>query len=420
MVSVQDAIVVQDPSDGGITNVRIQPLFLSGSYRFLTAEVIANYLVGQAVQRYDKFELVSVRETTDRSMIELVGSFTERNVRKTGVYTVFVRSPYAVLTSYETAENYFSQREDLLRAIASSFTPVTPPDMTSSTVSSVKGSTLGLLRDTQQSGKVHIRIPESWSVQVFPGCVGLLAFEADNSRGIIFLNRIHSDLQTGLPPGVTPETYLTTYMPQDFTTISNIRFLQYEDIDVSFLSGGNPSAVRAMRCSFENNGVPSIGSFTIGTRQIGGYYTTVDYLWGIYSTSDQFMADAPTLIEIITSIDYSEATLEQCRAVLSASWGGSSRGGGSTAEDLREQRLNDWYAKQEKEDIFLEKYSDYILDRDRVFNPETNEVYHVDQNFYQYYDTHREEFKQQNMITLTEDQYRTYVPLDGTLHVEPD
>ena len=278
MVSVQDAIVVQDPSDGGITNVRIQPLFLSGSYRFLTAEVIANYLVGQAVQRYDKFELVSVRETTDRSMIELVGSFTERNVRKTGVYTVFVRSPYAVLTSYETAENYFSQREDLLRAIASSFTPVTPPDMTSSTVSSVKGSTLGLLRDTQQSGKVHIRIPESWSVQVFPGCVGLLAFEADNSRGIIFLNRIHSDLQTGLPPGVTPETYLTTYMPQDFTTISNIRFLQYEDIDVSFLSGGNPSAVRAMRCSFENNGVPSIGSFTIGTRQIGGYYTTVDYL----------------------------------------------------------------------------------------------------------------------------------------------
>lgn len=166
---------------------------------------------------------------------------------------------------------------------------------------------------------MQIRIPDSWSVQVFPGCVGLMASEADNSRGVVFLNGIHSDLQTGLPPGVTPEDYLTLYMPQDFTTISDMRFLQYEVIDVSFLSAGDPNAVKAMRCSFANQGVPSIGSFTIGTRQIGGYYTTVDYLWGVYSTADQFEIDAPVLVEIITSIDYSEASLAQCRAVLSAS-----------------------------------------------------------------------------------------------------
>lgn len=82
--------------------------------------------------------------------------------------------------------------------------------------------------------------------------------------------------------------------------------------------------------------------------------------------------------------------------------------------------MNDWYTKQEREDIFLEKFSDYTLNRDRVFNPETNEVYHVDQNFYQYYDTHREEDRQQNMVPLTEAQFRTHVPLDGTLHVEPN
>jgi hypothetical protein len=419
-VSVQDAIVVQDPADGGVTQVWIQPLFLSGSYRSLTAGAIANYLVGEAVRYYERFELVSARETTDRSIIEIVASFTEGGVRKTGVYTVFVQSPYALLTSYETAEDRFSQQEDLLRAIASSFTPITPPNLGSSAASLTGGSTLGPLRDTLQSGKVRMRIPDSWSVQVFPGCAGLIAFEADNSRGVIFLNQIHSDLQTGLPPGVTPESYLTDYMPQDFTTISNMRFLQYENVDVSFLAGGSSNAVRAMRCSFTNQGIPSIGSFTIGTRQIGGYYTTVDYLWGFYSTSDQFMADAPVLLEIFTSIDYSQSSLEQCRAVLSASWGGSTTGGGSTAEELREQRLNDWYAKQDQEDVFLEKYSDYILSQDRVYNPETDEVYHVDQNFYQYYDTHREEFKQQNMITLTDDQFRTHVPLDGTLHIEPN
>ncbi|MDH7594147.1 MAG: hypothetical protein QHG99_07345 [Methanomicrobiales archaeon] len=146
----------------------------------------------------------------------------------------------------------------------------------------------------------------------------------------------------------------------------------------------------------------------------------MDYLWGIYSKADQIEADAPVLMEIFYSVDYSEATLQQCRAVLSASWGGSTRGGGSTADEIREQRLNDWYAKQEREDIFMEKFSDYVLNRDRVFNPETNEVYHVDQNFYQYYNTHREEFKQQNLVPLTEEQFRTHVPLDGALHIQPN
>ncbi|MDH7594148.1 MAG: hypothetical protein QHG99_07350 [Methanomicrobiales archaeon] len=261
----RDAIVVQDPADRGVTNVRIQPLFLSGIYRHITAEEIANYLLGQAVAYYRDFDLVSARETTDGSMIEIVASFSEGDVKKKGVYTVFVRSPYALLTSYETSADRFSQREDLLRAIVSSFTPMTPADMTSGTTASGR-STLGPLRDTVQAGKVHIRIPSSWSVQVFPGCTGLIASEADNTRGVIFLHAIHSDLQTGLPPGVTPELYLTTYLPRDFTTVTYMQFLHYENVDVSFLSGGDPSAVKAMRCSFENQGIPSIGSFTIGTR----------------------------------------------------------------------------------------------------------------------------------------------------------
>lgn len=417
-ISVQDAIVVMDPSDGGVTNVRMQPLFLSGSYRFLTAGEIANYLVGQAVKYYDSFDVETVRQTTDGSMIEIMASFREGGVRKTVVYTVFVHSPYALLTSYETTSDRFSQREDLLRAIVSSFTPRIPQEMGSTP--HYQGSSIGPLRDTQQAGKVRIRIPDGWNVQVFPGCAGLVASGPDNTRGVVFLNGIHSDLQTGLPPGVTPEGYLTSYLPQDFTTVSDIKFLQYEDIDVSFLVTGDPDAVKAMRFTFSNQGIPSMGSFTIGTRQIGGYYTTVDYLWGIYCPANEFDTDAPALVEIITSIDYSDATLEQCRAVLSASWGGSTRGGGSTADNLREQRLDEWYAKQEREDIFLEKYSDYILNRDRVYNPETNEVYHVDQNFYQYYDSHRGEYRQQNLVTLTNEQFRTLVPLDGTLHIEPN
>jgi hypothetical protein len=68
----------------------------------------------------------------------------------------------------------------------------------------------------------------------------------------------------------------------------------------------------------------------------------------------------------------------------------------------------------------MEEYSDYILNRDRVYNPETDEVYHVSQNFYQYYDIHREQYKQQQMVQLTNQQFRTHVPLDGGLHIDPN
>jgi hypothetical protein len=175
-----------------------------------------------------------------------------------------------------------------------------------------------------------------------------------------------------------------------------------------------------MKISFDSQGMPAIGGFTVGTRSIGGYYSTVDFFWGAYAPADQADLDAPILGEIFNSIDYSQSSLEQCRAVQRSSWGiGSGNSGGSGASTSREDQLKDWYDKQDREDIFMEKYTDHILNQDRVYNPETEEVYHVDQNFYQYYDTHRADYKQQNMVLLTDPQYTSHVPLDGNLHIEP-
>jgi hypothetical protein len=424
-ITVGDDIVVHDPADRGITNVKIHPLILSGDYRWLTAEDIANYLVGGAIQEYEAFELESVRETADYSMVELVASFSDDGVDKKGVYTVFVESPYAMYTSYETSEENFAEMEGLLREIASSYEQNTPPDTSVESAPAQPTSTMGPLKETMLEGKVRMRIPDGWTVTVLPGCAGLIAQDTTNpARGVIFLNFLHSDTYD-LPPGVTPEDYLTDYMPQDFNTVSDVQLLHYEDADVSFLATVASSEVKAMRASFKNQGIPAIGSFTIGTRQIAGYYTVVDYFWAVYAPADQFEVDAPILLEIFNSIDYSESILGECRRALEMSWGGSGRSGGSgtsgtTGDELREQRLKDWYEQQENEDIFMEEYSDYILNRDRVYNPETDEVYHVSQNFYQYYDIHREQYKQQQMVQLTNQQFRTHVPLDGGLHIDPN
>lgn len=98
-----------------------------------------------------------------------------------------------------------------------------------------------------------------------------------------------------------------------------------------------------MRASFKNQGIPALGSFTIGTRQLGGYYTAVAYVWAIYAPADQFEVDAPVLLEIFNSIDYSESFLGECRKALEMPWGGSRGPGasGGSGEDIREQRLKD-------------------------------------------------------------------------------
>ena len=421
VVTVGDEIEVREPASNG-ARVLLRPLFLSGTYRAANAGTVANYLVGQEVKRTAGFTVSSARQARDGSMLELVAAYDRSGVPMTGVYTIFIKSPYGMYSAYEAPRSTFARDEPVMRAVAASFTQL-PAQGTGSATATPVQSSIGPLRQTQQSGGVSMKVPDGWNVQVMPYCSGLIAADPLNSRGVVFLNSLHKEPGTTLPPGVTPEEYLTGYFSRDFTTVSDVRILSYEDADLSALSSGTAS-VKAMRIAFSNSGTPTTGSFTVGTSQVsGGYFTAVEYLWGIYAPTTDWERDAPVLLESFISIDYSQATLAGCRSLLAASWGAGSRSGGSGSSggsDSREQQLKEWYAKQEGEDIFLEKFSDYTLNRDRVYNPETNEVYHVDQNFYQYYDTHREQFRQQDLQPLADTQFRSLVPLDGSLHIQPN
>lgn len=420
-VTVGDDVQVKAPAPDA-ARVVFRPLFLSGSYREATAPAIANYLVGRDAQQVSGFVITSVREATDGSMLEIVASYDRSATPMTGVYTIFVDSPYAMFTGYEASRATFSNNEPLLRSIAASFDILQPASSGRATPTPL-ASGLGPLHEAQLNGGVTMRIPAGWSPQVFPYCAGLIAADPQNARGVIFLNGLHKDPGTTLPPGVSPEDYLTIYLPQDFSTVSDVRILSHEDTDISALNTGSVTA-KAMRVSFSNSGTPTTGSFMVGTSQVGGeYFTAVEYLWGIYAPTTSWEADAPVLLESFFSIDYSQATIAGCKNILAASWGAGSRSGGSggsSGSDARDQQLKDWYAKQENEDIFMEKFTDYTLNRDRVYNPETDQVYTVDQNFYQYYDTHREQYRQQNMEQLTDTQFRSHVALDGNLHIEPN
>ena len=421
-LSVSDSIVASDTSDGGITRVRIQPVHLSGKYRSMTAGDIANYLIGKDKQGYSQFTVDDVRASQDGKVLVVTSSFLKNGISMRGVYTIFVNTPYAILSSYETRKELFSGKEGLLRAIIESYRQENPPAPLSTTQVSWQ-STIGPLQPTVQTEGIHILLPKGWNTLVLPGCSGLVAVDpVTGPRGVVFLNGLHQSIQP-LPPGVTPEQYLTTYMPEDFSvggkTVSDVRILTYENLDVSALNQGNINA-KPMRISFNSNGVPCTGSFTVATYQTG-VSTAVASMWGIFSTSDRFTADAPELLKIFYSIDYSSSTLHACMGNLNTAWEGAHKVGDTltrNADQMREENLKLYEGKQEHNDEFMEKFTDTILDRDRVYNPDTGEVYEVDPNFYTYYDINRDQFKYQDMRELQPGEWLKYSPLNGALHIQ--
>ena len=173
-------------------------------------------------------------------------------------------------------------------------------------------ATIGMCsgQDDCPTGELYYTIlaPEGWNI-VGLGCCGIYASDSENpARGIVVLNHLHQGIYM-LPPYTTPETYVESYMPQDFSLGSNqvtdMKFLFYEDdqdIANAFASYSGLSSGKSMRCSFAVNGIPAEGSFTAVTRELMGYGTTVDFLAGIYAPSDQFDMDVSNLIDVIKSI----------------------------------------------------------------------------------------------------------------------
>lgn len=154
-----------------------------------------------------------------------------------------------------------------------------------------------------------VSVPEGWDITGV-GCNGLTAADSANpARGIVALNHLHQGFDI-LPSYTTPESYVEYYMPQDFslgeTRVSEMKIIDYEaeeQLSNAYVSWAGPtSSAKSMRCSFLVNGIPAEGSIMVATRELFGYGTTIDLLYGIFAPAEEFQMEAPMLLESIDSI----------------------------------------------------------------------------------------------------------------------
>ncbi|HON36916.1 MAG TPA: hypothetical protein PLY52_11495 [Methanothrix sp.] len=154
-----------------------------------------------------------------------------------------------------------------------------------------------------------LSVPDGWEITGL-GCNGITAVDKSNpARGIVALNHLHQGFDI-LPPYTTPEAYVEYYMPQDFslgeTRVSEMKIIKYEAdqrLSNAYVSWAGPtSSARSMRCSFQVNGIPAEGSFMVATRELFGYGTTIELLYGIFAPAAEFEKEAPMLLGSIDSI----------------------------------------------------------------------------------------------------------------------
>ncbi len=77
--------------------------------------------------------------------------------------------------------------------------------------------------------------------------------------------------------------------------------------------------------------------------------------------------------------------------------------------------MDGWQNRNRSDDIVSEKRSDAILGRERLYNPETGDVYEFENGFYDKYNINRDRYEMNNLTPLPNDNYDLWMkaPLDG-------
>jgi hypothetical protein len=157
--------------------------------------------------------------------------------------------------------------------------------------------------------------------------------------------------------------------------------------------------------------IPSMGSPSSGIAYAFGFS-------GITASQEKFLAMEPALAQSLASITLNDAYVSQCLQQQQQQ-AQASRRLSETLSETSDIITDSWEARQKSDDIISEKRSDAMLGRERVYDPDTGDVYYVDNGFYESYDTSREKFQMDRLQPLPADDYALWnaPAFDGSQHI---
>ena len=227
-----------------------------------------------------------------------------------------------------------------------------------------------------------------------------------------FLSQFHLIVQTEVAQ---------SFMPQA-PNLENLQIISTTSLS-SFIAGGKTELVRAI---FVQDGKVAEGLFLVtvvpfmpSTGGPGGGTAYGLQLIGITSPKREFRHLEKTLITSVQSFTVTQSYADNCMRQQSETYAGILKAG-KTLSETSDIIMEGWENRNKVHDIIAEKRSDAILGNERLYDPETGEVYEFKSGFYEEYEINRERYEMNNLNLLPDEDWNlwTRAPLDGYRYVK--
>jgi len=161
---------------------------------------------------------------------------------------------------------------------------------------------------------------------------------------------------------------------------------------------GGDGSTELIRALFTRDGKLGEGLFLVTVVPVlpytGGPGAGIGYgfmFMGITASKDEFPNIEKILIKSLESFTISEDYVANCMRQQQATYEGILRAG-KTLSEASDIILEGWQNRNRSDDILSEKRSDAILGRERLYNPETGDVYEFENGFYDKYNIDRNKY----------------------------
>lgn len=434
-------------------SIIIWPIYLGGKNANASAVGLSSYAAGQVVRQLPGFAVASVKKSADNNIVEITGNYTSAGIPRTVVMTSMVKGGSGLFVTYDIPSAEFTARESTVREVISTFTLTgagaggKPQATTEIPLHEVRPQVYQSPYYPQFPGGMTLKIPQSWvAYQMQADTCSInwwasdsnelmtqasvlsqfLVFRSENQKNdqvaywqlygasgqqwvTIFQNMpVNGNVEpasflTEVLPEIGKSTYLSGYYP-NLAGISDVRITATNPLDnqtAAFFRSALNADAGNYEFTFTKSGVPMRGSAIVWAADFPGTPWWNAGIYTVFAPESSYVAQEPVLVRIFSS---QAVTPEWQKACLDVS--------AYQAEVQREV----FTKRQESQDRIAEKWDDVILDRDRLYNPDTGDVYHVDVSFPDYYNTNRESFEMQNLRELNPDEW-DQIPLDGQFYI---
>ncbi len=217
-------------------------------------------------------------------------------------------------------------------------------------------------------------------------------------------------------PEIANMAAATAFMPE-FPRLQELQLVA-TTAQTAMLPGATTANARGM---FGLNGSPGEGMFLATVKVFlpytggpGGGIGYGNLICGVTAPKGEFSANVGRLIESLYSFSVTQAYVDLCYVLQQQRWNTVAEQGRilSEASDIVYQG---WQQRTHSEDISAEQWTDAYRGVERVYDPETGEVFEFPNGWYDDYDLNRNQYDMSNLQLLPDDSWDLWMRavLDG-------